>query len=134
WPVDDQASYLLIVRFVQEWLPCREQEPPAIALARAQAWLRSVTNADLATWQNTVPMPSNRRWLRRTASSHQSGQTPIHPLQNGRWRHIPVRGRQTRFVEQEAQLAIRLDAQKNDPMALPYADPYYWAGFQLIGW
>lgn len=51
WPVDDRATYLLITRFAQEWLPRMETEPPAAALARAQKWLRSVTNRELQVWQ-----------------------------------------------------------------------------------
>lgn len=53
WPVDDEATYLLMVRFAQEWLPRIGQEPPAAALARAQYWLRTVTikTAPLLTCQ-----------------------------------------------------------------------------------
>jgi CHAT domain-containing protein len=35
WSVDDQSTYLLMVRFAREWLPRMEQEPPTAALARA---------------------------------------------------------------------------------------------------
>jgi CHAT domain-containing protein/tetratricopeptide (TPR) repeat protein len=47
WPVDDQATYLLITRFAREYLPAG-RATPALALARAQAWLRTVTNGELA--------------------------------------------------------------------------------------
>jgi tetratricopeptide (TPR) repeat protein len=40
WPVDDAATSLLVGRFVTEWFPRMDTEPPAAALARAQRWLR----------------------------------------------------------------------------------------------
>jgi CHAT domain-containing protein len=58
WSVDDRATYLLMVRFAQEWFPHMGKEPPAAALARAQDWLRTVTNADLLAWQ-TLHFPTN---------------------------------------------------------------------------
>src|SRR5258708_36717653 len=59
WPVDDKAPYLLIVRFAQEWFPRMQSEPPAAALARAQRWLRTVTNRDLQRWRATsLPVPT----------------------------------------------------------------------------
>lgn len=47
WSVDDHATYLLITRFAGEYLPAG-RVPPAVALTRAQAWLRTVTNGELA--------------------------------------------------------------------------------------
>jgi CHAT domain-containing protein len=47
WPAHDRATYLLIVRFAQEWFPNKHTEPPAAALARAQQWLRHVTWEEL---------------------------------------------------------------------------------------
>jgi len=134
WAVDDKATYLLIVRFFQEWLPNMKQEPPAVALARAQSWLRNVTNAELAAWHSTMPTPPNMKQLTRTGSSaRQLGQSTKHKPKI-RWQRIPVRGRQARYLEDEAQLAVRIGAEEDDPSAHPYADPYFWAGFQVIGW
>jgi CHAT domain-containing protein/tetratricopeptide (TPR) repeat protein len=51
WRVDDRATYVLTCRFVQEWFPHMAIEPPAIALARAQHWMRTVTCKELRDWQ-----------------------------------------------------------------------------------
>jgi len=133
WPVDDQATYLLMVRFVQEWFPYLDQEPPASALARAQTWLRTVTNAELVRWQSTLPMPSSSKQLRNLLAPWQPGQH-TKPSTTRRWRRVAVRGRQARIAEKDAQHMVRWAAEHNEPTACPYADPYYWAGFQVIGW
>ncbi len=135
WAVDDQATYLLMVRFAQEWFPQMEQESPAAALARAQVWLRTVTNAELAFWQRTVQLPAGQKELvkRELASTHWSEQVAADKAKM-RWQALPVRGRITRYLEDEAQLVVRLGAEEDDPLAHPFADPYFWAGFQVIGW
>ncbi|WP_161977798.1 CHAT domain-containing protein [Dictyobacter kobayashii] len=125
WVVDDKATYLLMVRFAQEWLPRMEYEPPAAALARAQSWLCSVTNQELAHWQSALPrslgaLPNDGQTL--TQGTHRS------------WRYIPVRGRSARWKDDEAQLMIRYGAEQEEPTAQPYAHPYYWAGFHVLGW
>ena len=59
WSVDDKATYLLIVRFAQLWLPQMETMPPAEALAQAQHWLRTVTNRELRAWRyDDFPEPT----------------------------------------------------------------------------
>lgn len=123
WAVDDKATYLLMVRFIQEWLPQMEREAPASALARAQAWLRTITNAELAVWQRTMSLSAQLPMTR----SPQQDTTPS-------WQRIPVRGRSARWQDDEAQLIVRIGAEQEEPSARPYADPYYWAGFQVIGW
>ncbi|HZO72343.1 MAG TPA: CHAT domain-containing protein [Ktedonobacteraceae bacterium] len=133
WPVDDQATYLLMVRFVQEWLPHLDQEPPASALAQAQTWLRTVTNAELIRWQSTLPMPSSSKQLRNLLAPWQPGQHAKLSTTR-RWRRVAVRGRQARIAEKDAQRLVRWAAEYHEPTACPYADPYYWAGFQVIGW
>ncbi|HEY6411939.1 MAG TPA: CHAT domain-containing tetratricopeptide repeat protein, partial [Ktedonobacteraceae bacterium] len=55
WAVDDRATYLLMVRFAQEWFPAINDEAPAAALGRAQRWLRTVTNGELQVWQSELP-------------------------------------------------------------------------------
>jgi CHAT domain-containing protein len=134
WPVDDKATYLLMIRFAQEWLPQMKQEPPVAALARAQFWLRHVTNKELALWHSTMPTPAGMKPLLKTASKRrQSEQStiPTHPMQ---WERIPVRGRSARYDVSDAQLTVRIGATVSDPAARPFADPYFWAGFQVIGW
>ena len=61
WAVDDRATYLLIVRFAQEWFPHLHDEPPAVALVKAQQWLRTVTNRELQQWQAFVPVLSQHK-------------------------------------------------------------------------
>jgi CHAT domain-containing protein len=124
WAVDDKATYLLMVRFAQEWLPQMEHEPPAAALARAQAWLRCVTNQELAHWQSEFLMPARMLPGTRT-SQHRTTRA---------WQHLPVRGRSARWQEDDAQLIVRFGAEGEEPSARSYTDPYYWAGFQVIGW
>ena len=57
WSVDDEATYLLIVRFAQEWFLRMDDEPPSAAFGRAQRWLRTVTNYNLAEWRVTTLSP-----------------------------------------------------------------------------
>jgi CHAT domain-containing protein len=122
WPVEDEAAYLLTVRFVQEWLPRLEIEPPAAALARAQQWLRTVTHRDLRSWRAEA-LPGAGRAAERGA----------HPLsQRGRLRR--VRGRGLRLELHEAERRLRAQASGEEPDACPFANPIHWAGFHLIGW
>ena len=64
WSVDDKATYLLMVRFAQEWFPRRDREPPAAALARAARWLRGVTNRELRKWESQLAPPTASPLLR----------------------------------------------------------------------
>jgi CHAT domain-containing protein len=134
WAVDDKATYLLMVRFAQEWLPQMEQEPPATALARAQAWLRSVTNEELVHWHRTIPTPDGMKSLRPSMSKqHQAEQTATRgPVPQ--WEYMPIRKRSARYNVSDAQLIVRIGAEKDEPSTQPYRNPYYWAGFQVIGW
>ncbi|HZN74175.1 MAG TPA: CHAT domain-containing protein [Micromonosporaceae bacterium] len=45
WAVDDLATTYLMTAFYQQW--CRDETEPAVALNRAQQWLRTATRADL---------------------------------------------------------------------------------------
>ena len=58
WPVDDRATYLLMVRFVQEWFPTMQWEPPAAALARTQRWMCAVTWGELRAWVARELLPA----------------------------------------------------------------------------
>jgi CHAT domain-containing protein/tetratricopeptide (TPR) repeat protein len=51
WPVDDRAAYLLMARFAEIWFPSMATLPPAQALAQAQDWLRTRSEADLRSWR-----------------------------------------------------------------------------------
>jgi CHAT domain-containing protein len=112
WAVDDRATYLLMVRFAQEWLPVRNEESPAAALARAQAWLRTVTNRQLASWE--------------AAAGSGRPDTPAGL--------IAVRGRGDRYGIAEAEQVITgLARRAPAPDETPYADPIFWAAFQVYG-
>jgi CHAT domain-containing protein len=118
WAVDDRATYLLMVRFAQEWLPVMDEQSPARALMRAQTWLRTATNRDLAAWEaqnGPVRIPDSERDGSGLAS---------------------VRGRGTRYTVAEAEqlitgIARRAAAGSQDDT--PYSDPIFWAGFQVHG-
>ena len=137
WSVDDRATYLLIVRFAQEWFPHINDEPPAAALARAQRWLRTVTNRELLAWEA-------KRIPAITAEERQeAGAEPI--LFSNEQEEVPtsisekklavVRGRGNRYAIDEAVGEVRrVTMQETDLDACPYADPIYWAAFQVTGW
>ena len=131
WSVDDKATYLLMVRFAQEWFPRIESEPPAAALARAQCWLRTITNRDLQSWRaNHLPMSTIEE--KRRAGSEKPEQDPWTEEEQelvGGTKLATVRGRGNRFDEIDAESMVRLGARRqNDPDVCPYADPIYWAG------
>ncbi len=133
WPVDDKATYLLMVRFAQEWLPRMTQEAPAAALARAQRWLRTVTNQDLQLWQASIAQAYQP--LASATSSAAPALEPAAVLPGVPAEQlVAVRGGGVRFDTMQAQERIRETAEEGPPEACPYADPYYWAAFQLIGW
>jgi CHAT domain-containing protein len=111
WAVDDRATYLLMVRFMQEWLPVMDQASPTGALSRAQSWLRSVTNRELVAW--AVPEVGGSEATL-----------------------VSVRGRGDRYSMSEAEQLVTGLARRSDPGDLdetPYADPIFWAGFQVLG-
>ena len=113
WAVDDRATYLLMARFAREWLPVMDHEDPAPALARAQRWLRTVTHRELA---DAEPV----------AGAEPPGRGPL----------LAVRGRGDRYSMAEAeQLIAGLAARRagEDGDGTPYADPIFWAGFQVTG-
>jgi CHAT domain-containing protein/tetratricopeptide (TPR) repeat protein len=137
WAVDDLATYLLMIRFAQEWFPKVGCEPPSAALARAQYWLRTVTNAELRSWEREIPKaPEAMRLtaeLQSLTSRYQPRRTRTERVATTS-RLMPIRGQNYRFDEHEAQIVVRIRAEWGDDSTCPYADPYYWAGFQIIGW
>jgi CHAT domain-containing protein len=130
WAVDDRATYLLMVRFALEWFPQMNDEPPATALANAQHWLRTVTNRELQAWQSyTSPMPTVVNQPTAGIEISEGKCVPVNAIPL-----VAVRGRANRFDAAQAQDIIQADAEELAPDACPYADPYYWAGFQITGW
>ncbi|MGW0649964.1 CHAT domain-containing protein [Streptomyces umbrinus] len=126
WAVDDRATYLLMVRFAQEWLPKMTAQPPSRALARAQKWLRTVTNAELSTWEAGVPV--SPPGTPPVAAARQAADLGQDASSVG-----TLRGRGGRLADGDAQLVIRFAARRDNADARPYRDPFYWAGFQLLG-
>jgi CHAT domain-containing protein len=130
WSVDDQATYLLMVRFALEWFPQMHNEPPAAALARAQHWLRTVTNRELLLWQATMPsLPVAMHSLVKGSETFTGEHVPVDI-----GRLVAVRGRANRFDAVQAQEIVQSYAEEQAPEDCPYANPYYWAGFQITGW
>jgi CHAT domain-containing protein len=120
---------------MQEWLPRMAQEPPAAALARAQRWLRTVTVRELQQWHaRDVPLSTEEE--RRESGTN----NPAHaPEAQDFLPHFTdmsiVSKRSSRYDIDQAQWQVRAKAKTSiDPDARPYADPIYWAGFQVTGW
>ncbi|MFD7002298.1 CHAT domain-containing protein [Streptomyces mirabilis] len=130
WAVDDRATYLLMVKFAQEWLPVMKERAPADALAAAQAWLRTVTYRDLTAWESGA-----------TSQSTSEGSPPGRTGQRGDRATAPdgrvgsvVRGLRYDVSPAEQYLVAYAGAKAAEsPDETPYADPYYWAGFQVHG-
>ena len=131
WSVDDRATYLLIVRFAQEWFPKMTEELPSAALARAQHWLRNVTNDELQHWEATSLPPLTIQEQQAAGAQyleHDQGHAVLlSPL-------AVMRGRGTRYELQEAESLLHSAVKASNPTSRPYENPVYWAGFQIIGW
>ncbi|GLV54417.1 hypothetical protein KDH_12640 [Dictyobacter sp. S3.2.2.5] len=105
WPVDDQATYLLMTRFAQLYLDPQGLWSPGRALHAAQHWLRlEATNAVLASFDplDFQYQPSGLRL------SYERMQSNIQSLARNR-------------------------IANGEPEALPFADPFFWAGFIVVG-
>src|SRR5258708_2256903 len=118
WSVDDKATYLLMVRFAQEWFPTMDREAPGGALARAQRWLRGATNRELRQWEAERTPPASAPPAERA----EAGEL------------IAVRGRGNRYGVGEAAERITAVAELAVADARPYRDPIYWSAFQIAGW
>ncbi|NJM90629.1 MAG: CHAT domain-containing protein [Hydrococcus sp. RU_2_2] len=81
----------------------KEGQTPAIALRQAKNWLRQLTHKDLAKWYGDLAKELNE--------PHSKA-----------------------FLETEAEnIEKDIDTKKNESTELPYAHPYYSAGFILTG-
>lgn len=134
WSVDDRATYLLIVRFAQEWFPRMTEELPAVALARAQCWLRHVTNRELQDWQATSLLPISIQEQQEAGAQELEQERRQDVYQEMIPPRAVVRGRGTRYELKEAEALLHDAAKGADSDTCPYADPIYWAGFQVTGW
>jgi len=119
WSVDDKATYLLMVRFAQEWFPNRAREAPAAALARAKRWLRGVTNRELQAWEKKVASGAAASVASNEGSAGEQ---------------LAVRGGGMRYGATEAAERVSAAAAVQSGDERPFADPIFWSAFQLTGW
>jgi CHAT domain-containing protein len=131
WPVNDLATYLLMARFAQEWFPQMDTEPPAFALARAQRWLRTVTNRELSRWGETrisiLPQKAPLEGGENRIESRIAGDLILEALEVGE--------SSERYDSSQASEFIRMmGVREDEPEEQPFRDPFYWAGFQITGW
>jgi CHAT domain-containing protein/tetratricopeptide (TPR) repeat protein len=124
WPVSDIASALLIARFYE--LHIEKALRPAMALREAQTWLREATNADLTAYVQGAADSG------RMARSHADATRAAMSAESLK------RGRNSAAVEWLTPSSSRMDntakeAPPAEPLARPFAHPYFWAGFVYTG-
>jgi CHAT domain-containing protein len=103
-----------MIRFAQKWLPNMESEPPAIALAQAQHWLRTVTNRGLLAWYSESIPTLTEKELQQFSDAREK--------------------ERAKKLMQAKKVLERLAGGQGNLDAVPFADPFYWAGFQITGW
>jgi CHAT domain-containing protein len=112
WAVDDRATFLLMTRFSELYLDPTRGWSPARALAEAQRWLREeATNAVLANYEPVLTL-EERLHAPLTASGKRSLRSGSYDIALGE---------------------IHDFAHDGHPEVLPYANPFYWAGFMITG-
>jgi CHAT domain-containing protein/tetratricopeptide (TPR) repeat protein len=123
WPVDDRATYLLMVRFAQEWFPAMDREPPAAALGRAERWMSTVSWGELRDWIARDLLPALHVDPRLTEQVRQVTEEPALVLPRGQ-----------RLGIGRAETLVREWAAQQRSEERPFANPYYWAAFHIVGW
>jgi CHAT domain-containing protein len=123
WPVSDAATALLIARFYE--LHLGERLSPPTALRRAQAWLRTATSEDLATYAKVA---AARGRLQRRQLAEIETDLSADGLDRSRNRALIE---WTKAPAKRAKGKNTADAGR--PVARPYAHPYFWAGFIHTG-
>jgi CHAT domain-containing protein len=105
WTVDPLATTLLMVKFYKNLKPSPELKAGDVALAlkKAQTWLRTLTSKKLARIQNH---PNFQRWVEQA------------------FENLPKRDR-NKFHD------LLYAAVKREPC--PFANPYYWSCFVATG-
>lgn len=102
WTVESESNAWLMVKFYQHYIA---GDSPAIALKKAQHWLRTLTYTDLADWLQAQQNQLNEQ---------------RHP---GTYDAIAARIGD-----------IQTEPAKINSAQPPYADPYYWAAFTVTGY
>lgn len=106
WTVDDAATFLLMTQFAQFYLNPRHSLSPAAALAAAQHWLRAeATNLVLSTYDPALPKDTSSKLRSLTYDE----------------------------ARQKLQQHARQQREEGNAEVLPYADPFFWAGFVVMG-
>ena len=78
WPVDDLSTMALMVRFYETWRTSGVD--PAVALARAQQWLRTCTNDELHGHFPEVPgLAPHDKWTEQFRSAWAATRRRAHP-------------------------------------------------------
>ncbi|MCL1471767.1 CHAT domain-containing protein, partial [Argonema antarcticum] len=101
WRVEERSTALLMMQFYHYIID--EKIIPAIALNKAQNWLRQLTYGELAEWYLQLASQFTEKSDRRLQS----------------------------LLQREAQRL--LNSAKINLCDRPYEEPYYWAGFILTG-
>ncbi|MCL1467220.1 CHAT domain-containing protein [Argonema galeatum] len=101
WRVEERSTALLMMQFYHYIID--EKIIPAIALNKAQNWLRQLTYGELAQWYLQLASQFTEKRDRRLQS----------------------------LLQREAQRL--LNSAKINLCDRPYEEPYYWAGFILTG-
>ena len=129
WAVDDRATYLLMTRFAQLYLDPQKKYSPAQALARAQRWLREeATNKVLMTYDPVKGFPTN------SASGQAQAGKKTRANEESMFRDSSLRS--TRYSYKAGITEIHEKSKFksfNDPDAIPYANPVFWAAFVVTG-
>jgi CHAT domain-containing protein len=135
WPVDDEATFLLMARFAQVWFSNMQSMSPAEALASAQHWLRTVSNRELQTWSIDIrPLLAEtpaESLLDGVLQNNTVGKDTLSPVSE---QPVPARSRSPRYTISEAGERVRKVRRAGGPDVRPFAEPFYWAGFQITGW
>ncbi len=135
WSVDDEATYLLMARFAYVWLPHMEQMPPASALAQAQQWLRTVTYQQLQEWRKAhLPEDTTFSSKRSSRSAEQYSMEEEVADEEAQEVLSTRRGSTRPLSVVSGRSTGPLPSINTEPTSCPYEDPFYWAGFQVIGW
>jgi CHAT domain-containing protein len=115
------ASALLIARFYE--LHIDKGLRPAAALHEAQAWLRQATNADLTAY---VQAAADAGRMARNHADAARAAMSVEGLKRG------GNSAAVEWIEPQGSNEAAKEAPPQ-PLARPFAHPYFWAGFVYTG-